>query len=99
MKLRNSAGESLMESLVSILILTFASILLLTLVTASRKINQSAKEMDQALFRQLLEVELAPETQKTRGTVTVTVNGDSQTLPVEVYGGDGLIAWYPEDGQ
>lgn len=97
MKKCGNAGESLMESLVSILILTFASILLLTLVSAARKINQSAREMDQALFRQLVTAELAPEEQMTPGTVTVTVNGGSQTVAVEVFGGDGLTAWYPED--
>lgn len=98
MKRTANAGETLMESLVSILILTFASILLLTLVTASRKINQSAREMDQALFRDLVTAELASE-QGIRGRATVTVNGNFQTVPVDVFGSDGITAWYPEDSQ
>ena len=96
MKYRNSNGESLMESLVSILILTFSSVLLLTVMTAAVRINHDAGEMDRAVFRQLLETELAPAGQGTAGRVTVTVNGEKERVPVEVFSGGGFTAWYRE---
>ena len=99
MKICSQRGESLPESLVSILILTLASVLLLTAVSAAARINQRAQEADRAVFRQLLETELAQEGQGIPGTVTVTVKGNLQLLPVEVYGGDGFTAWYGEDSQ
>ena len=90
-------GETLPESLVSILILTLASVLLLTSVSAAARINRAAEEADNGVFRQLMETELAREGQGIPGTVTVTVNGNVDLLPVEVYGGEGFIAWYGED--
>ena len=99
MRYCSQRGESLPESLVSILILTLASVLLLTVVSAAARINQSAQEADRAVFRQLLETELAQEGQGIPGTATVTVNGNIQLVPVEVYGGDGFTAWYGEDSQ
>ena len=57
MSVNSQKGESLPESLVSILILTFASVLLLTVIGAAARISQSAKEADAAVFRQLLETD------------------------------------------
>lgn len=89
-------GESLTESLVSILILTLSSILLLTVIAAGAKINRSAREADRAMYRQMLLTELAPEHLGLPGTVTVTVNGHSRSVPVSVYGEVGILAWYGE---
>ncbi len=45
-KIRSNKGESLIESLVSILIFTLASIMLYTMLSTSVKLNQAAKDAD-----------------------------------------------------
>ena len=45
-KLRSKKGESLIESLVSILIFTLASIMLYTMLSTSVRLNQAAKDAD-----------------------------------------------------
>ncbi len=45
-KLKSKAGESLVESMASILIFTMASIILFTMVTTAGNINTNAKEKD-----------------------------------------------------
>lgn len=45
-RLRSISGESLVESMASVLIFTLASIALLTMINASANINTEAKEAD-----------------------------------------------------
>lgn len=99
-RLRSKSGETLVESLAAILIFTFASIIMLSMVSSAANINAAAKEADEEYFSQMILVELAQN--PTSGSVTVSVspsNGSptlsAQTVSVVVSGDpDGLHAYY-----
>ena len=57
MRLRCKKGESLIESMAAILIFTLASIIMLTMVTASADINKAAKEAEKVYHEPLLKAE------------------------------------------
>lgn len=98
-KIRSQKGETLIESLASILIFTLASIILLTLISTANDLNRAAKETDRAHFARMIEVEMAEGSGKTCGTVTFTLNGDSEKVAVDVYGEEnGLYAYYAAEG-
>ena len=59
-RLKETRGETLIESMIAILIFTFASILFLTLVTSAANINTTVKEADESFQSQQLAVEQAP---------------------------------------
>lgn len=59
-RLKQTRGETLVESMVAILIFTFASILFLTLVTSAANINTTVKEADESFQAQQRAVEAAP---------------------------------------
>ena len=95
LKLQSRKGESLVETLVAILIFTLASITMYTMVTTAANINRIAKENDLAISQQLVIAEQG-ETAPSTGTVKFTYNGTtvaSQT--VYIYGGqDGTLYSY-----
>lgn len=99
-KLRSRAGESLIESLVAILIFTLASIVMYTMVTAAADINMTAKENDRAVQAQLVVAEQA-ETITDTGTVTISLSTEGKEImevPVNIYGGtDGTLYSYFAD--
>ncbi len=59
-RLKETRGETLVESMIAILIFTFASILFLTLVTSAANINIRVNEADESFQAQQLAVEQAP---------------------------------------
>ena len=97
-KLTSRAGESLVESLLSILIFTLASIAMYSMVTAAADINTTAKETDRTVQEQLVIAEKAEGT-PSLGTVTMKL-GDVTIDSSEVYiygGNDGaLYAYFAE---
>lgn len=98
-RLRSRAGETLVESLASILIFTFSAIIMMTMLTTAANINKTAKDAAQAHQAMLAEVDGMDPTKKIGGltpTVTVECNGSTtQTVPVAAYGdADGLHAYY-----
>jgi type II secretory pathway pseudopilin PulG len=97
-RLRSCRGESLVESMVSILIFTLSSVLFFTMVTSATRINQTVKESDQALQTQRLAMEGRTES-TTTGTVTITTSNGSTLVDVKVVGENGVYAYYlPEAG-
>ena len=58
-KLLNNKGESLVESLVAILIFTLSSILLYTMLSTATNLNRAAKEADEAHQQQMIYAEQA----------------------------------------
>ena len=98
-KLRSRAGESLVESLAAILVVTMASIVMYSMVTAAADINMAAKRNDQAVQEQMAVAERG-DGDGTTGTIKMYIqNGDREeivaTVPVNIYGGDGeLYAYY-----
>lgn len=94
-RMKRKSGETLIESLVSILIFTCASIIMLTMITAAGDINRRAKDADRAHFSQMTAAEMAEGEAVANGTVTFTVNGVSESVCVDVYGqGTDLYAYY-----
>ena len=96
-KLKNKAGESLIESLAAILIFTMASLVMYTMVTTAADLNRPAKEMDEANQHHLIAVEKGlPEAQNGSATITFSLDGTqiAQTQ-VDIYGGkDGSLFTY-----
>ena len=79
----NHRGETLTETLVSILILTLSGLLLLTATMAANKVNQAAVKMDTDLREQLQYAEMQRhELAYGAGTDTVTVNGEEYDVTV-----------------
>lgn len=93
-KIWEKRGETLVEALVSILIFTFASIAMLTMLSAAAGINQTAKEADRAHFSQMLTAELAEGPGTAEGTVLFTVSGTAQSVPVAVYREEELYSYF-----
>lgn len=58
-KVRSNKGESLIESMVSILIFTFASIMLYTMLTTSTELNKAARDADEKHSLEMLYAEQA----------------------------------------
>jgi type II secretory pathway pseudopilin PulG len=101
-RLRSCRGESLVESMVSILIFTLSSVLFFTMVTSATRINQTVKESDEKLQAQRLVMEGASEGDSTVTTkndkVTITIGADSKQYDVTVVSAaddSSLYAYYP----
>lgn len=86
MKKRNmESGETLIESLTAILVFTFASILMLTMVSAGNDINQRLREADGAENTRQFAAEMA-EGEKSRGIVKLQIGDEAERVTVEVFG-------------
>ena len=86
MKRHNSQrGETLMESLGSILIFTFASVALLTMLTTANTMNQLAEAADGGRQTGKILWE-TPEGEITQGKVTIHIGSKHESVPVIVKG-------------
>ena len=96
-RLKSKAGESLVESMAAILIFTFGSIVLYTMVMAAADINGTARTLEQDYYTQTAALERAEGT-GTPTTITVQISGSSSfAIPVSVYGNAAqgeLYAYY-----
>ena len=95
-KLRSRCGETLVEAIASILIFTFSSIILLSMITAATDINQTAKKADEAMRQELNVAEEQKNTSKTDSiTVSVKVGETVQTQTISsvkfYYQGSGKL--------
>lgn len=93
---RNSAGESLLESLAAILIFTFSSMVMLAMLTGAKRLNEAAHE--EILARQEAQVLRELGTQLTPGTVTLRLGEREETIEVFFSGEDDAV-FFPEVGQ
>ena len=96
-KLKNKAGESLIESLAAILIFTMASIVMYTMVTTAADLNRTAKEMDETNQQHMIAVEKGlPEAQNGSAIITFSLGStEIAQTQVDVYGGqDGSLYTY-----
>ena len=87
-KLLQKRGETLVESLVSILLVTFIMLFLSTAIVAAARIN-----------RQLRDTDISYKSSKTRtaSAETLTVEGDNQvtvTSPILVYQSENGYVYY-----
>jgi len=74
-RLKDRRGETLVEALASILIFTFSSILLLSMISSAARINATAKEADGKWAEQLNAAESGGDSEMTTARVTLHVNG------------------------
>lgn len=96
--IHSKCGETLVESVLAILIFTLASIIMLSMISAANNINQTAKDADREYFDQLVSAELASGT-ATQGEVTFAFSGETVRVDVDIYGTeDGLYAYYKSTG-
>ena len=101
-KLRSRAGESLVESLAAILVVTMASIVMYSMVSAAADINLAAKRNDEAVQEQLIAAERADDSDYNgTGTIYIKVEGSSSNVavvPVNIYGADGdLFSYFAQE--
>lgn len=82
-RLKETRGETLIESMIAILIFTFASILFLTLVTSAANINTTVKEADESFQSQQLAVE--NNTTTTKSATVSLKKGDTELLKENAY--------------
>ena len=96
-KLRSRKGESLIESLAAILVMTLASIVMYSMVTTSADLNRITKEMDETNQQHMIAVEKGLDEYKNgSGTVTFSLGTtEIAEVPVDIYGGeDGSLYTY-----
>lgn len=96
-KLRSRRGETLVETLVAILVSALSVVLLVGGITAAAQINRRAAEQDGDFYGQLT----AAEEQEGVGTdINITVqpkNGLKVTIPASLYGEGDLWAYARRD--
>lgn len=102
-RLKSKKGETLVESMAGILIFTFGSIIMLSMITSAADINTAAKEADRQYFEDMVVVEMAnaPSANYEDPKVSFTVKPKesaasiSSSEKVDVYAGPGgLYAYY-----
>ena len=86
--LKNRKGETLVETLVAILIFTMASICLFSTVTSAARVNGITRELDMAIQEQILTAERASSTNRLGDAqVTLSINGTTLSqVPVQIFG-------------
>lgn len=104
-RLESKKGETLVELLAAILIFTFASIILFTLVTTAARINDEARKSDEEILSQLGYAEKAEAGNARTGYVTVTVENSAERvsgIPVYIfrdYSKEDTLYSYARSGQ
>ncbi len=98
-KLRERSGETLVETLVAMLVIAFASLLLASMVSASGSIDISVREKDGDFYRGLSAAELKDGAETVAdGKVIITYENDTtETYDVNAYKGDGLYSYKKGD--
>ena len=99
-KVTSRRGETLVETLAAILLVALSSTLFLTLITAGVRISAGGDRKTQQLNE---EFSLAEEADPhgghaSTGTVTLTQNGRTQSIPVTYYGDEGSLRAYRRSG-
>lgn len=95
-RLKGCRGETLVESLAAILIFTFGSIIMLSMITSAATINNAVKEADQNYFKDLQVVEKADPSKSTTSSIKFSIHERSETISVDVYRreSNSLYAYY-----
>ena len=101
-KLGGSRGETLVETLAAILVAALSVGLLLGGVAVSVQLNRQAEESDRTFYDTLTAAEnrTAPvTTTESTPSVTVEEGEKSASIPVQVYGGEGLWSYALKDDE
>ena len=100
-KVKSQRGETLVETLVSVLIIILASVMLYGMAASAAKMNRQASEQDAAFYGQLTSAETnASSTQASLGSVQIKETGGSFQKAVDVIfyqeslGGEDVLRSY-----
>lgn len=91
-RLKTQHGETLLESLVSILIVALSTVLLLAAITGAARVNQSVRDGDAQYQSQLRTAERGGGT--IEGDLQVVIGGISHTYRVNYAGENGHLRSY-----
>lgn len=94
-KLMNNKGETLIESMVAILIFTLSSIMLYTMLTTSVDLNKKAKEADAVYADQMIYAEQA-EDPSGNCSVTFKLKTGDPSGDLELFEYDGVNLYRKE---
>lgn len=89
---RNTKGETLVETLVAVLVCALSIVMLLMATTTATDLNKKAEDRD----AQLNQEQIAAEYGDYVGTATVTFDG--KTYGVQLFGGDDVVAYQVTSG-
>ena len=97
---RAQRGETLVEVLVSLLVVTLATLLLASMATWAARVKLTAREKDETFTKALQEVEGRTGTPGS-GTIVITDTAETDpapevTVPVDIYTQDRLTSYVPE---
>ena len=100
-KLKATSGETLTETLAALLVITFCSALLATMLSSAAKLNGGAIEQDKALYRDIsLAEDQTGATTSGKVRIEATLDGNSTKFtadcPVEFYGDPASLTSYKE---
>ncbi len=93
-KLQSNRGETMVEMLVSMLILTLSICLLVTMIAVSYQFDRQARELDKTYKQDLAAAENFTDGTSTPGTIKLKLDGfgasgGEQTINVEIYSKSG----------
>lgn len=91
-KLGSQRGETLVEVLASILIASLSVAMLLGGVAVSANLGRQADTADAYFYETLTAAEMR-QTPVANGSINLTEGGISRTIPVRIYGGEGLYSY------
>ena len=97
-KLKSQRGETLVETMASIVIAALSVALLFTCVVTSVRLDQAAKQMDEAYYKALTlaETQTAGEDGEypvKSGEVKIVNGAAEKVLNILLYGGEGMYAY------
>lgn len=96
-KKRCKKGETILETLIAILIITFSSVMLVNLTLTATRMNKDTEQEDNKFREDLMDAEKAES--GTNGDVTISSGGSSYTYQVEYFGKDnGLYSYRALNG-
>ncbi|MBU5627546.1 hypothetical protein KQI82_11555 [Oscillibacter sp. MSJ-2] len=91
---RFSRGETLVETLTAILLVTLASLMMVRMCLSGIQLNQSARERENAFRGERNAAELCDPLQSSPGEVSIRGGGREETYEVRVVGGEGRLTSY-----
>ena len=91
-KIKSNSGETLTETLVSVLIVALASTVLALMISTSAKLNNSAKEYDNNVDKAVSALTSASE--GTEKKMKLTLGKDDFEIPVIMYKDNGILTSY-----
>lgn len=87
-KLKSQRGETLVETMASIVIAALSVALLFTCVMAASQINRMAREADEAYYADLTAAETQAAVAKS-GTIKIS----EKPFDISLYGGEGMYSF------